>query len=82
MTSDAWSSGTLSAEESSRVVSEIDQEELDEYYILIDVPNFLISGQQREILEHALVALGCGFESEWKELDELCELMRATDRDA
>lgn len=38
-----WSSGTLSREESAVLVRELDLDELDEYYVLLDVPNFSIS---------------------------------------
>jgi len=46
-----WSSGTLSREESLRLVRDLDLEELDEYYILLDVPNFAISREQWPLLE-------------------------------
>lgn len=77
----AWSSGTLAREESREFVEALDLDEFDEYYVLIDVPNFSISRAQRKILEQALIALGCGFDSEWKELDELCARLRQQPRD-
>jgi hypothetical protein len=73
----SWSSGTMSSKESAQLVHALDLDELDEYYILLEVPNFHISGSQRNLLERALIELGCGYEDEWKKLDGLCNALRA-----
>lgn len=77
----SWASGTLSRDESAYVVRALDLNELDEYYILLEVPNFHISGSQRDLLEIALIELGCGFENDWKKLDEICDALRAEEDD-
>lgn len=74
-----WSSGTLTRVESERLVRDLDLEELDEYYVLLDVPNFAISRHQRPLLERALVELGCGFEDGYSKVDELCAELQALD---
>ncbi|MES2405782.1 MAG: hypothetical protein V4528_00500 [Pseudomonadota bacterium] len=78
----SWSSGTMSPEESAEFVSALDHNQFDEYYILLEVPNFLISGIQRNLLERSLIELGCGFENEWEKLDELCDALRADPTDS
>lgn len=75
-----WVSGTLDRKASAELVHDLDLDELDEYYILLEVPNFAISGEQRFYLEHALIELGCGYEEEYKALSDLCEKLRASDR--
>jgi hypothetical protein len=69
----------LSREDSAELISEIDRAELDEYYILLDVPNFHISTAQRPLLEQALIELGCGYESDYQKVRELCVALRALD---
>lgn len=77
----SWASGTMSRDESAYLVRALDLNELDEYYILLDVPNFHISGRQRDLLEIALIELGCGFENDWKKLDEICDVLRTETED-
>lgn len=77
-----WASGTMSPEESADLVSALDQDEFDEYYILLDVPNYLISRAQRDLLERSLIELGCGFGDEWEKLDKLCKALRTVSRDS
>jgi hypothetical protein len=75
-----WSSGILSREESAELISEIDRVELDEYYILLDVPNFHISTAQRPLLEQGLIEIGCGYENNnYQKVRELCIALRALD---
>lgn len=74
-----WVSGTLSREDSAELVHDLDLDELDEYYILLEVPNFAISGEQRFYLEHALIEVGCGYEEDYKTLSEICAMLRASD---
>ncbi len=71
-----WASGTLTREESAELVEELDLEELDEYFILLEVPNFSISGKQRPLLWQALVELGCGFEDGYTKVAEICRKLR------
>jgi TIR domain len=77
-----WVSGTLSRDESVELVCDLDFAELDEYFILLNVPNFSISGAQRQLLELALIELGCGLENEYCKVDEICTELRALDKDA
>jgi hypothetical protein len=74
-----WVSGTLSMEESADLVHDLDLDELDEYYVLLEVPNFAISGEQRFLLEHALIEIGCGFQDDYKNVAEICTRLRASD---
>ena len=77
----SWASGTLSREKSGELVQELDLDELDEYYVLICVPNFAISSGQRPLLQRALVELGCGFEDGYEHLQPICAELRAIKRD-
>lgn len=72
----AWVAGTLEKNESEEFVREIDLQELDEYFILLGVPNFAISGEQRDLLERALVEIGCGLENDFKNVRPLCDALR------
>jgi hypothetical protein len=74
-----WVSGTLTREESAELILDIDLEELDEYFILLNVPNFSISKEQRPLLHTALIELGCGFNNEYKKLTIICKKLRALD---
>jgi hypothetical protein len=74
-----WVSGALSREHSAQLVNELDLQELDEYYVLLDVPNFSISSDQRPLLEQALVELGCGYEHDYAPLREICSALRSLD---
>ncbi len=72
-----WASGTLSRDESRKLVAAIDVEELDEYYVLLGVPNFSFSAEQRDLLELALIEIGCGHETDYKAARRTCEKLRA-----
>jgi hypothetical protein len=74
-----WVSGTLSREASAELVHDLDLDELDEYYILLEVPNFAISSEQRFYLEQALIEVGCGYGEGYKTLSEICAKLRASD---
>jgi hypothetical protein len=78
---ESWAAGALSLEESAELVADLDQVELDEYYILLGLPNFSFSSEQRDLLERALVALGAGIEDGYKEVLRLCEELRRLDGD-
>ncbi len=72
----AWVAGALERQESEEFVREIDFQELDEYFILLGVPNFAIAGEQRGLLERALVEIGCGLENDYKNVQPLCDALR------
>lgn len=73
-----WSSGTLSRIDSHKLVADLDHGEFDEYFILINVPNFSISSEQRTILESALVELGCYFkEGSHDVIQDICDKLRS-----
>ena len=74
-----WVSGTLSLEESAELVRWLDLEELDEYYILLEIPNFSISSKQRHLLERALIDLGCGYDDAYASLLPICASLRWLD---
>ncbi len=75
-----WVAGTLTKEESAEFVHDLDLDELDEYYILLEIPNFFISGKQRLHLENALIEVGCGYATDYTGLSEICERLRASDK--
>lgn len=75
----AWVSGTLTRDESIKLVYDLDFDELDEYYILLEVPNFTISGEQRDLLQQALIEIGCAYEDGYKILGEICAKLRSVD---
>jgi len=77
-----WSSGTLSCERSRKLVEDLDLDELDECYILLDIPNFAIGGEQRTLLEQALIELGCGFEDGYRRVHAICDRLRHLDNNA
>jgi hypothetical protein len=62
-------------------VTDLDCVELDEYYILLGLPNFSFSSEQRDLLEQALIALGAGVDDGYKEVFRLCEELRRLDGD-
>jgi hypothetical protein len=72
-----WAGGTLEPKESANLVAQLDFEEMDEYFVLLGIPNFQISGRQRDLTRRALVALGSGFESGYREVDSICCHLRA-----
>jgi hypothetical protein len=76
---DCWAAGTLSLEDSAELVGDLDRVELDEYYILLGLPNFSFSSEQRDLLERSLIALGAGFNDGYKEVLRLCEELRRLD---
>jgi hypothetical protein len=67
---DLWTSGTLTPSESDKLVRYLDSFELDEFYILLGVPNFEISFRQSEFMRVALVEIGCAFNDEFKALEK------------
>jgi TIR domain len=73
----SWVSGTLLTEESAYLVVELDMQEFDEYYILLGVPNFAISGDQRPLMEAALRGVGSGHETDYSEARAICAQLRA-----
>lgn len=75
-----WISGTMSTKESAEFVLSLDFDELDEYYILLNVPNYSISTQQRPLLEKALVELGSGYQDSYEKLSPICASLRALDQ--
>jgi TIR domain len=75
----SWAAGALSLEDSAELVADLDCVELDEYYILVGLPNFSFSSEQRDLVEHALIALGAGVEDGYKEVFRLCEELRRLD---
>jgi hypothetical protein len=77
-----WASGTLSRHESARLVHDLDLQELDEYFILLNIPNFSFSSAQRELLEMAIVELGCSFDDGYNKVGKLCERLLTTGDDA
>ena len=79
---DGWASGTLSPESSARLVIDLDHDELDEYFILLGLPNFSFSASQRALLEEALVVIGSGFEDGYERLGHICADLRRLDSDA
>jgi hypothetical protein len=78
---DSWAAGSLSLDDSAELLADLDRAELDEYYILLGVPNFSFSSEQRDLLEHALVVLGAGLNDGYKEVFRLCEQLRRLDGD-
>lgn len=79
---EGWASGTLSRDESARLVNDLDIDELDEYYILLGIPNFSFSGEQRQILEAAIIELGCGYEDGYRKVDRISQILQRQDSDA
>jgi len=77
----SWAAGALSLQDSAELVADLDRVELDEYYILLGLPNFSFSSEQRDLLERALIALGAGVEDGYKEVFRLCEELRLLDGD-
>lgn len=73
-----WSSGTLSREACEDLVDDLDKYEFDEYYILLNIPNFLISGEQRYLLESLIVEMGCGYEDGYEAVIDICRTLRNT----
>ncbi len=71
-----WVSGTMSVQDSTKLVHDLDLDELDEYYILLEVPNFAISGEQRMLLEQALIEIGCGYQGDYKKVSDICARLR------
>jgi TIR domain len=71
-----WVSGTMKKKASADFVKALDFDELDEYFILLGIPNFSISLEQRSLLERALVEIGCGYNNEFKKLDQICKALR------
>ena len=74
-----WASGTLSHAESQLLVHHLDLQELDEYFVLLGIPNFSFSLPQRDLLEKLIVKLGCWIVDGGIEIDELSAELRALD---
>lgn len=74
-----WVSGTLEMEESVKLVRELDLQEFDEYWVLLGLPNFSISDSQRDLLELALIEIGCGLANDYTEVQAICDKLRASD---
>ncbi|MBT9552376.1 MAG: toll/interleukin-1 receptor domain-containing protein [Hydrogenophaga sp.] len=72
----SWVAGTMEKEESAEFVSMLDQQEFDEYFVLLGVPNFAISSEQRDLLEIALVEMGCGLENDFQSVRKTCNALR------
>lgn len=72
----SWTSGTLSRKESNKFVFELDLEELDEYFILLGIPNFSIAEYQRDFLQQALVEIGCGLKNDYKKAQSIVGSLR------
>jgi len=79
---EGWASGTLSRPKSARLIYDLDREELDEYFVLLGLPNFSFSSHQRKLLEPALVELGCGHKSGYIKVNKICNQLSALDGDA
>ena len=79
---ESWVSGTLTQAESTLLVRDLDYVELDEYYVLLGLPNFSFSQEQRELLELAVVEMGCGYENDYQGLRHICEKLRKLDSSA
>ncbi|MFT6634802.1 toll/interleukin-1 receptor domain-containing protein [Alcanivorax sp.] len=75
-----WSSGTLSKKESEKLVMDLDTYEYDEYYILLNIPNFSISLEQRAILERIIIEFGCAFKEGYETVEKLCTQLRKIDQ--
>lgn len=73
-----WAAGTLTRKKSAAVVHQLDLDELDEFYILLGVPNYEVSFRQGRLLERALIDVGCactdGFEDLVETANALCSL--------
>lgn len=74
-----WASGTLSQAESQRLVHDLDLQELDEYFVLLGIPNFSFSPPQRNLLEKLIVKLGCWVVDGGNEIERLISELRALD---
>ena len=79
---EAWSAGTMSRAESQSLQSDLDERiDLDQFYILLGIPNFSVTRIQRPLLERAIVALGCRYSDECHEISEICRAIRSLDID-
>lgn len=74
-----WASGTLDPEASAELICNLDLQEMDEFFILMNIPNFAISSRQRPLLEKAIIELGCGWEDGYQKVDKLCAELRMLD---
>lgn len=75
-----WASGTLSREESLKLLVELDDYlDLDYLYILLGIPNFAVSRRQRPLLHEAVIALGCWYVDEIDSIGNICSGLRALD---
>ena len=51
--------------------------EMDEFYILMNIPNFAISERQRPLFEKAIIELGCGWKDNYQKVNDICSSLRA-----
>lgn len=72
-----WASGTLSRKASASLVNNLDMQEMDEFYILMNIPNFAISERQRPLFEKAIIELGCGWKDNYQKVNDICSSLRA-----
>ena len=66
-----WAEGTLTQLDSARLVHHLDLQELDEYYILLGIPNFSFSSAQRDLIEKVIVEMGCRCEDDFQKVNKL-----------
>lgn len=78
-----WASGTLSREDSLELIHELDEQlDLDYLYILLGIPNFLVSLRHRPLLHEAAIVAGSWFEDETNAIECVCHALRALDEDS
>lgn len=79
---EGWASGTLLRHESEQLLNDLDLNELDEYFVLLGVPNFSFSTEHREILRAAMIELGTYYTDGFKIVEPFCDQLRALDIDS
>lgn len=72
-----WSSGTLTKQQSRTLAFELDLAEMDEFYVLLNVPNYRIAKEHRQLLEKAMVEIGAGYKTGYKGVERICRSLRA-----
>lgn len=70
---EGWADGTLTQLDSAILLHHLDLQELDEYYILLGIPNASFSSFQRDLLEKVIVEMGCGCEDDFQKVNKLFE---------
>ncbi|MBB5208003.1 hypothetical protein HNQ52_001532 [Chiayiivirga flava] len=71
-----WSSGTLTKQQSRTLAFELDLAEMDEFYVLLNVPNYRIAKEHRQLLEKAIVGIGAGYKTGYKGVERICRSLR------